>query len=139
MEEKLKQYVTHEKFNTVVYELKTEIRETQVASDKMYTELKHSNSTLNNTLSNLNNTISELNSVMIGMREDSKEMKNEILGIEKENITRDNRVRDLEEFQETAEKHISGRLKEVVGLILGLGSIAATIVVAIIQLAPLFF
>lgn len=139
VEEKLAGYVTRDMFNSTIYELKNNMSQIQHEQALSFKELKNDTHTLNNTLTNLNSTIAELNNVMVAIRDDASTTKEKLTSIEKSNISRDNKIENLEDFRETAEKHISGRFKEVVALIIGVGTIFSGIVIAIIQLAPLFF
>lgn len=131
--------VTNGQLNTVVYELKNEMRDINEFHNKQYTELKHNSQTLNNTLSILSDNIKENSAVMKEISQDLKTTKDEIGVIKVENISRDYILKDLEDFKEETSGKLTGRFAETVKLVGIIGGVFGTIIVAIINIAPALF
>lgn len=133
------EYVTNGKLNTVIFEIKNEIRDVNEFHNKQYSELKHDSQTLNNTLLILSDNIKENSSIMKEISQDLKNTKDEISVMKTENMARDYILKDLEEFKEEASGKLSGRFKETVTLVLGISTVFGGIITAIITVAPSLF
>lgn len=132
-------FVTNGQLNTVVYEIKNEIRELDNKHEKLYTELRHDSKTLNNTLMILSDNIKENSVVMKEISQDLRDTKDEIGVIKTENISRDYILKDLEDFKEETAGKLSSRFTETIKLVGIIGGIFGTIIVAIINIAPALF
>lgn len=132
-------YVTNGKLNTVIFEMKNEIRDVNEFHNKQYSELKHDSQTLNNTLLILSDNIKESSSIMKEISQDLKSTKDEISVMKTENMARDYILKDLEEFKEETSGKLSGRFKETVALVLGISTVFGGIITAIITVAPSLF
>ena len=132
-------YVTSGKLNTVIFEMKNEIRDVNEFHNKQYSELKHDSQTLNNTLLILSDNIKESSSIMKEISQDLKNTKDEISVMKTENMARDYILKDLEEFKEETSGKLSGRFKETVTLVLGISTVFGGIITAIITVAPSLF
>lgn len=133
------EYVTNGKLNNVIFELKTELRDVDNKHEKLYTELRHSNQMLNTTLSNLNNSIDKNLEVMNNINKSLEKTQDEVTIMKHENISRDYILKDLEEFKEETAGKLSSRFTEIIKLVGIISGVFGTIIVAIINLAPLLF
>lgn len=133
------EFVTNGKLNSVIYEIKTELREVDNKHEKLYTELKHSNQMLNTTLLNLNNSIDKNIEVMNNITKSLEKTQNDVMVMKHENISRDYILKDLEDFKEETSSKLSSRFAETVKLVGIIGGVFGTIIVAIINIAPALF
>lgn len=132
-------YVTNGQLNTVVYELKNELKDIDNKHDKFYTELRHSNQMLNTTLLNLNNSIDKNIEVMDNITKSLEKTQSDVTIMKHENISRDYILKDLEDFKEETSGKLSSRFAETVKLVGIISGVFGTIIVAIINLAPALF
>lgn len=132
-------YVTNGKLNSIIYELKSDLREVDTKHEKLYTELRHSNQLLNTTLLNLNNSIDKNIEVMDNITKSLEKTQQEVTIMKHENISRDYILKDLEEFKEEASGKLSSKFGETVKLVGFIITAFSAIVVAIIQAAPSLF
>lgn len=133
------EFVTNGKLNSVIYEIKTELREVDNKHEKFYTELRHSNQMLNTTLLNLNNSIEKNIEVMDNITKSLEKTQNDVMVMKHENISRDYILKDLEDFKEETSSKLSSRFAETVKLVGIIGGVFGTIIVAIINIAPALF
>lgn len=133
------EFVTNGKLNSVIYEIKTELREVDNKHEKFYTELRHSNQMLNTTLLNLNNSIDKNIEVMNNITKSLEKTQNDVMVMKHENISRDYILKDLEDFKEETSSKLSSRFAETVKLVGIIGGVFGTIIVAIINIAPALF
>lgn len=133
------EFVTNGKLNSVIYEIKTELREVDNKHEKFYTELRHSNQMLNTTLLNLNNSIDKNIEVMDNITKSLEKTQNDVMVMKHENISRDYILKDLEDFKEETSSKLSSRFAETVKLVGIIGGVFGTIIVAIINIAPALF
>lgn len=132
-------FVSREKFNEVVYEIKQEIGAVDVKADRLYTELKNNNQHLKISIDSLNENIQAQTRMMSDTMKEMKQMSVDIDQINKENITRDHLLDDYGKFKEEASEKLSARFGETLrflGVALG---VVGTVIVAIIQVAHNFF
>lgn len=132
-------YVTNGHLNTVVYEIKTEIRDVRENAEKKHSDLKHNNELLQTTLLNLNNSIDKNTAVMDGIVKELEKSREDIQVIKHENISRDYILKDLEDFKVETSGKLSSSFSETVKLVGIIGGIFGTIIVAIINIAPALF
>lgn len=133
------EFVTNGKLNSVIYEIKTELREVDNKHEKFYTELRHSNQMLNTTLLNLNNSIEKNIEVMDNITKSLEKTQNDVMVMKHENVSRDFILKDLEDFKEETSSKLSSRFAETVKLVGIIGGVFGTIIVAIINIAPALF
>ena len=133
------EFVTNGKLNSVIYEIKTELREVDNKHEKLYTELRHSNQMLNTTLLNLNNSIEKNIEVMDNITKSLEKTQNDVMVMKHENVSRDYILKDLEDFKEETSSKLSSRFAETVKLVGIIGGVFGTIIVAIINIAPALF
>lgn len=133
------EFVTNGKLNSVIYEIKTELREVDNKHEKFYTELRHSNQILNTTLMNLNKSIEKNIEVMDNITKSLEKTQNDVMVMKHENVSRDYILKDLEDFKEETSSKLSSRFVETIKLVGIISGVFGTIVVAIINLAPLLF
>lgn len=132
-------FVSREKFNEVVYEIKQEIGAVDVKADRLFTELKNNNQHLKISIDNLNENIQAQTQMMSDTMKEMKQIGVDIDQINKENITRDHLLDDYGKFKEEASEKLSARFGETLkflGVALG---VVGTVIVAIIQVAHNFF
>lgn len=134
-----KNFVSNGKFNSVIFEIKNEIRDVNEAHHKNYTQLKHDSQLLNNTLSILSENIKENSKIMKEISQDLKDTKDDINTIKTENISRDFILKDLEEFKEETTGKLSAKFGDTVKLVGIISTAATAIIVAIINVAPVLF
>lgn len=132
-------YVTNGHLNTVVYELKNEIRVQEAENEKRHMKQEHNTELLTKTLMNLSENIKENSKVMQEISIDLKDTKEEIGIIKVENISRDYILKDLEEFKDETAGKLSGRFGEVVKLVGIIATVFSGIIIAIINIAPALF
>lgn len=133
------EFVTNGKLNSVIYEIKTELREVDNKHEKFYTELRHSNQILNTTLMNLNKSIEKNIEVMDNITKSLEKTQNDVMVMKHENVSRDYILKDLEDFKEETSGKLSSRFAETVKLVGIIGGVFGTIIVAIINIAPALF
>lgn len=133
------EYVTSGKLNSVIYEIKTELREVDNKHEKLYTELRHSNQMLNTTLLNLNSSIEKNIEVMDNITKSLEKTQNDVMIMQHENVSRDYILKDLEDFKEETSSKLSSRFAETIKLVGIIGGVFGTIIVAIINIAPALF
>lgn len=133
------EFVTSGKLNSVIYEIKTELREVDNKHEKFYTELRHSNQILNTTLMNLNKSIEKNIEVMDNITKSLEKTQNDVMVMKHENVSRDYILKDLEDFKEETSSKLSSRFAETIKLVGIIGGVFGTIIVAIINIAPLLF
>ena len=132
-------FVSREKFNEVVYEIKQEIGAVDVKTDRLYTELKNNNQHLKVSIDSLNKNIQAQTQMMSETMKEMKQISVDVDQINKENITRDHLLDDYGKFKEEASEKLSARFGETLrflGVALG---VVGTVIVAIIQVAHNFF
>lgn len=132
-------FVSREKFNEVVYEIKQEIGAVDVKADRLYTELKNNNQHLKVSIDSLNKNIQAQTQMMSETMKEMKQISVDVDQINKENITRDYLLNDYGKFKEEASEKLSARFGETLrflGVALG---VVGTVIVAIIQVAHNFF
>lgn len=132
-------FVSREKFNEVVYEIKQEIGAVDVKTDRLYTELKNNNQHLKVSIDSLNKNIQAQTQMMSETMKEMKQISVDVDQINKENITRDHLLDDYGKFKEEASEKLSARFGETLkflGVALG---VVGTVLVAIIQVAHNFF
>lgn len=132
-------FVSREKFNEVVYEIKQEIGAVDVKADRLFTELKNNNQHLKVSIDSLNQNIQAQTQMMSETMKEMKQISVDIDEINKENITRDHLLDDYGKFKEEASEKLSARFGETLrflGVALG---VVGTVIVAIIQVAHNFF
>lgn len=132
-------FVSREKFNEVVYEIKQEIGAVDVKADRLYTELKNNNQHLKVSIDSLNENIQAQTRMMSDTMKEMKQISVDVDQINKENITRDHLLDDYGKFKEETSEKLSARFGETLrflGVALG---VVGTVIVAIIQVAHNFF
>lgn len=132
-------FVSREKFNEVVYEIKQEIGAVDVKADRLFTELKNNNQHLKVSIDSLNKNIQAQTQMMSETMKELKQISVDVDQINKENITRDHLLNDYGKFKEEASEKLSARFGETLrflGVALG---VVGTVIVAIIQVAHNFF
>src|SRR5699024_891513 len=132
-------FVSREKFNEVVYEIKQEIGAVDVKADRLYTELKNNNQHLKVSIDSLNENIQAQTRMMSDTMKEMKQISVDVDQINKENITRDHLLNDYGKFKEETSEKLSARFGETLrflGVALG---VVGTVIVAIIQVAHNFF
>lgn len=133
------EYVTNGKLNSVIFEIKNEIKDLKSDNEKQHMQHKHDTELLQNTLVSLNQTISDNTIVVSKVSEELKKNREEIAVMKIENTARDFLIKDLEDFRDETTDKLSGRFVEtakLLGIIIG---VFGTIIVAIIQIAPALF
>ena len=132
-------FVSREKFNEVVYEIKQEIGAVDVKADRLYTELKNNNQHLKVSIDSLNKNIQAQTQMMSETMKEMKQISVDVDQINKENITRDHLLDDYGKFKEETSEKLSARFGETLkflGVVLG---VVGTVIAAIIQVAHNFF
>lgn len=132
-------YVTKAKLNEVVFEIKTEMREMDVKHEKFYAELVNNNASLSQTMSNLDKSIITQTEMMGEMLQDSKIMRQEIIDMQKENISRDNEINNLNDFKNETSEQMSRKSKEVFTFLGVIAMGVFGIIQAVIQVSHYFF
>lgn len=132
-------FVSREKFNEVVYEIKQEIGAVDVKADRLFTELKNNNQHLKVSIDSLNKNIQAQTQMMSETMKEMKQISVDVDQINKENITRDHLLDDYGKFKEETSEKLSARFGETLrflGVALG---VVGTVIAAIIQVAHNFF
>ena len=133
------EYVTNGKLNSVIFEIKNEIKDLRTDNEKQHLQHKHDTELLQNTLVNLNQTISDNTTVVSKVSEELKKNREEIAIMKVENTARDFLLKDLEDFRDETTDKLSGRFVETAKLLGIIVGVFGTIIVAIIQIAPALF
>ena len=137
--DKENRFVTREKFNEVVYEIKQEINEVQNNSERLFSEVSNNNQHLRISIDNMNKNIEAQTKMMETTIDKMETMGEEVTQIQKDNITRDHVLGDYEKFKEETTEKLSTRFKETLTLFGIIVGVVGSVIVAIIQVAPNFF
>lgn len=133
------EYVTNGKLNSVIFEIKNEIKDLKTENEKQHLQHKHDTELLQNTLASLNKTISDNTTVVSKVSEELKKNQEDIAIMKYENTARDFLIKDLEDFRDETTDKLSGRFVETAKLLGIIVGVFGTIIVAIIQIAPALF
>lgn len=133
------EYVTNGKLNSVIFEIKNEIKDLKSDNEKQHLQHKHDTELLQNTLVSLNQTISDNTTVVSKVSEELKKNREDIAIMKIENTARDYLIKDLEDFRDETTDKLSGRFVETAKLLGIIVGVFGTIIVAIIQIAPALF
>lgn len=132
-------YITQPEFNQVIYELKSDIKEVDNKYDKKLIHMERDNQQLTFILEQLNKNIENNNKIMNNLDKRFSNMEESYQTMREENIRRDHSIEKLEEFKISTDSLLSRKRKELGVFYAAIASGAATVIVAIINVAQGFF